>query len=190
MDVDKSVIRRNIIIALLLILGMLAGAIAWFVPEALRIKKERDQRVAAKAAGSDMVRVPSGSFTMGANDGAPDEQPLHDVRVNDFWMDRHEVTNAEFERFVRATNYTSTAEKPPATVAKEARPAEHLAGSWCFRLTDGAVAAKRRTWAEWIPGASWRHPEGPGTGIEGKGNFPVVHVSFDDAVAYCQWAKK
>jgi formylglycine-generating enzyme required for sulfatase activity len=189
MDINPGVVRRNIIIALLLILGMLAGAITWFLPEALRVKRERDKRVAENAAGSDVVRVPGGSFTMGANDGAEDERPLHDVRVNDFWMDRHEVTNAEFERFVLATNYQTTAEKLPMA-APGAPAAQRRAGSWCFRPKEHAVLSDRRTWAEWVPGADWRHPGGPGTNIEGKGKFPVVHVSYDDAVAYAQWARK
>lgn len=190
MDVEPSVIRRNIIIALLLIMGMLAGALTWFVPEALRVKRERDRRVAEAAAGSDMVRIAGGSFTMGANDGAPDERPLHDVRVNDFWIDRHEVTNAEFERFVRSTHYITTAEKPPATWAKDAPPAQHRPGSWCVRPKENAVYADRRTWAEWVPGADWRHPEGPGSSVDGKGTHPVVHVSYDDALAYCKWSGK
>ena len=189
MQVDPSVIRRNIIIALLLVLGMLTGAICWFLPEALRVKRERDRRVADGAAGSNMISLAGGSFTMGATDGAADEQPLHDVRVADFWVDRYEVSNAEFERFARATQYVTTAEKPP-TVAASAPAPQHLAGSWCFRPQPGAVAEKRATWAEWVPGANWRHPEGPGTSLEGRGNFPVVHVSFDDAVAYAKWSGK
>ncbi len=189
MEPSPSVIRRNIIIALVLVLGMGTGVLVWVVPEALRIKREREQRLAGNVAGSDMLRIAGGSFSMGANDGESEEQPLHDVRVSDFWIDRTEVTNAEFERFARATRYLTTAEKPP--LAASSLPAEQrLAGSWCFRPQTDGKAGDRRTWAQWVPGANWRQPDGPGTTTTGLEKHPVVHVSFDDAVAYCKWAGK
>lgn len=189
MEPSKSVIRRNIIIALVLVLGMTTGVLVWMIPEALRIRRERDQRLAGRAMGSDMVRVAGGSFSMGANDGEADERPLHDVRVGDFWIDRTEVTNAEFERFARATRYVTTAEKPPLA-AGNLPPEQRVAGSWCFRPQAGGNPADRRTWAQWVPGANWRQPDGPGSTIQGLEKHPVVHVSFDDATAYCKWAGK
>jgi formylglycine-generating enzyme required for sulfatase activity len=138
-----------------------------------------------------MARVPGGAFTMGANDGAADEQPLHDVRVTEFWMNRTEVTNAEFARFVNATGYVTTAELPPAGVAEGMLPVgQNQPGSWCFRPSPGAKAGDRRTWMAFVPGANWRRPHGLGSSIEGRENFPVVHVSYEDAQAYCKWAGK
>ncbi len=156
----------------------------WMLPEALRIKRSRDQRTAAALTGTEMALVASESFrgfTMGANDGEPDERPLHDVKVSTFWMDRTEVTNAQFGRFVKATGYVTTAERPPDG---------RLPGSWCVRIPPDAKADVRRPWAKWVPAASWLHPDGPGSGIEGRENFPVVHVSHDDAIAYAKWAGK
>jgi formylglycine-generating enzyme required for sulfatase activity len=186
---EASVARRNLVIGLLIVLGMCAGVLVWLVPEALRIKRERDRRLAENAAGSDMVEVLGGSFSMGSNEGASDERPLHDVRVSDFWMDRKEVTNFEFERFVRETHYVTTAEKTPSGAA--GLPAEQRqAGSWCFRPQPGAKAEDRRTWMQWVPGANWRHPEGPDSSLEDRASHPVIHVSHDDAVAYAKWAGK
>ena len=160
--------RKVAFIFLGIVVAALGMVSAWMVPEALRIRRERDQRATERRLGTEMVRVPSGSATMGAMDGALEEQPLHDVRVSDFWMDQSEVTNAQFARFVEATKYVTTAEK--------------AGSSWCAR-PDGQ---KR----ERVPGASWRHPEGAGSEVAGREKFPVVHISFDDAMAYCTWAKK
>ncbi len=166
-------------------------ALAWLLPEMKRIAGNRETQSREARAGSDMVRVAGGAFTMGANDGAQDEQPLHDVRVNEFWMDRTEVTNAEFARFVKATGHLTTAELSPQGVAEGSLAMEQRqAGSWCFRASADAKAADRRTWIAFVPGANWRKPRGPGSDIEGREKFPVVHVSHDDAIAYCKWAHK
>ena len=181
------VTRRLALIFAAIIVAAITMVLVWLVPEGMRIARNRDTRLREASAGSDMVRVAGGSFTMGANDGAPDERPLHDVRVNEFWMDRTEVTNAEFERFASATGYLTTAELlPQGNLPLEQR----LAGSWCFRPGADAKAADRRTWMAFVPGASWRRPHGPGSDIAGKDKYPVVHVSHDDAVAYCKWAHK
>jgi len=128
---------------------------------------------------------------MGANDGAADEQPLHDVRVGGFWMDRTEVTNEEFARFAKATGYITTAELSAQGAASGGDPAnQHLPGSWCFRPVAGATESDRRTWIAFVPGASWRRPRGSGSDIAGRDKYPVVHVSHDDALAYCKWAHK
>ena len=157
-------------------------ALAWLLPEMKRIARNRETQSREARAGSDMVHVAGGSFTMGANDGATDEQPLHDVRVNAFWMDRTEVTNAEFARFVKVTGYITTAELPRQGQAQE--------GSWCFKPGADAKAADRKTWIAFVAGANWRRPNGTGSSIDGKDKFPVVHVSHDDALAYCKWARK
>ena len=162
-----------------IVVAAIAMVLAWLVPEMKRIARNRETQTREARAGSDMVRVAGGSFTMGANDGAADERPLHDVRVNEFWMDRTEVTNAEFARFAKETRYLTTAEL-----------AQPQSGSWCFKAGADAKAAERKTWIEFIAGASWRRPRGAGSDIVGKDKFPVVQVSHDDAVAYCKWAHK
>jgi formylglycine-generating enzyme required for sulfatase activity len=170
-----------------IVVAAITMVILWLVPEGMRIARNRDTRMREASAGSDMVRVAGGSFTMGANDGAPDEQPLHDVRVNEFWMDRTEVTNAEFGRFTKATGYLTTAELFPQL---NLPPEQRQTGSWCFHPRADSKAGVRRTWIEFVPGANWRRPHGPGSDIVGKDKYPVVHVSHDDAVAYCKWARK
>jgi formylglycine-generating enzyme len=150
----------------------------------------------------EMVWVPGGEFTMGTDSelGRADEKPAHRVRVDPFWMDEHEVTNAQFRRFVDATGYLTTAEKPPDLdeIMRQVEPGrtpprkeDLVPGSLVFVPTAGPVPLNDATlWWKWTPGACWRHPEGPGSTIDGKDDHPVVHVSWDDAVAYAKWAGK
>lgn len=130
----------------------------------------------------------------------PDEKPPHQVRVDGFYMDATEVTNTEFRRFVDATGYVTTAEKPPSLdeIMKQLPPGtpppdkkKLVAGSMVFQKTPGPVnTLDFGQWWHWVPGASWKHPEGPDSNLEGKENHPVVHVSWDDANAYAKWAGK
>ena len=152
-------------------------AIVWVVPEARRISRERGQRLAEARTGADMVRIPAGGITMGSNEGPTEEQPLHDIKVSEFWMDRSEVTNEQFERFVKSTGYVTTAERP-----RDGKQA----GSWVFRRP----AQPWESWKVWIPGASWRAPEGPGSDVGKLAKHPVVHVSHEDALAYAKWSGK
>ncbi len=150
----------------------------------------------------DMVIVPGGTFTMGGDSlwGRPDEFPKHKVQVSSFYMDKHEVTNAQFRAFVEATGYVTTAEQKPdweeikkQLPAGTPKPAESLlvAASLVFSPPNHAVSLSNASiWWSWVPGASWQHPEGPKSNIDGKGNYPVVQVSWDDAVAYSRWAGK
>lgn len=149
-----------------------------------------------------MVWIPAGEFTMGWDgpEGRYDERPAHTVEVDGFWIDRTEVTNAQFRTFVEATGYITTAERtidwdelkhqlPPDTP----KPADEMLqpGSLVFTPPDHPVNLNDYSqWWTWTPGASWRHPEGPASDIEGKDDHPVVHVSWDDAVAYARWAGK
>ena len=144
-----------------------------------------------------MVLVPGGEFAMGseAPQARADERPVHRVRVRPFWMDATEVTNAEFRRFVEATHYVTTAERaptseeilgqlPPGTPPPS--PESLVPGSLVFvpPKTEGEA------WWQWVPGADWRHPEGPASSIAGKDAYPVVQVSWFDAEAYARWAGK
>jgi formylglycine-generating enzyme required for sulfatase activity len=156
----------------------------------------------AISAPSGMVWIPGGEFTMGtdADLGWAEEKPAHRVRVDSFWMDETDVTNAQFRRFVEATNYVTTAEKPPNAEEILAQmppgtprpPKENLvAGSLVFTQTKGPVSLRDFSqWWTWTPGANWQHPGGPNSNIDGKDDHPVVHVSWDDAVAYAKWAGK
>jgi formylglycine-generating enzyme required for sulfatase activity len=141
-------------------------------------------------AGTEMVWIESGVFHMGSDDHYPEEAPVHLAAVDGFWIDRTPVTTGEFARFVAATGHVTTAERVPA--AEEvpgADPALLVPGSLVFRPPE--VVADRDDWAAWWcykPGASWRHPAGPGSAA--AEDHPVVHVSFADACAYAAWAGK
>ncbi len=149
-----------------------------------------------------MVLIPEGSFTMGGDSewGRPDEFPHHQVKLSTFYMDAHEVTNKQFRAFVEATGYVTTAERkpdweemknqvPPGTP----KPPEEVlvAASLVFKPTDGPVSLNSPSvWWSWVAGANWRHPEGPGSSIDDRDDYPVVHVSWEDAAAYAGWAGK
>ena len=190
----RAALRTGLILGGIFLIGLIITA-AWMIPEAKRIRRARDQRLAEQRAGSDMVLIRSSAgfrgFTMGANDGAEDERPLHDVKLSDYWIDRTEVTNEQFARFIAATSYVTTAEKPPTGAFIEALSADRQQpGSWCVRRPAEANAGDPMSWAQWVPGANWRNPDGPGSSTAGREQFPVVHVSYDDAVAYARWAGK
>jgi formylglycine-generating enzyme required for sulfatase activity len=149
-----------------------------------------------------MVWVAGGEFLMGSDHklAQRNERPAHEVRVHGFWMDQTHVTNAQFAAFVKATGYVTTAERkpdwetlkvqlPPGT----ARPADSalVPGAMVFVGTDRPVPLNDYSqWWAYVPGADWRHPQGPGSGIEGKDDHPVVQVSYEDALAYAKWAGK
>ncbi len=139
-----------------------------------------------------MVRIPAGTFLMGSEDFYPEERPVHLATVEGFWMDEHPVTNAEFRRFVRATGYQTVAERPPDPADYPDADLDLLVpGSLVFRRTSGPVPLDdyRRWWA-YVPGASWKHPEGPRSTLHGRERHPVVHVAHEDAEAYATWAGK
>ena len=140
----------------------------------------------------DMVWVPGGTFLMGSYDFYPEERPVHRVTVDGFWMDSHPVTNAEFRRFVKATGHVTVAERPPDPADyPDADPELLVPGALVFQPSSGPVDLRDwRAWWAWVPGADWRHPEGPGSTLHGRDRHPVVQVAYEDAVAYAAWAGK
>jgi formylglycine-generating enzyme len=138
---------------------------------------------------ADMTFVPAGTFTMGSNRHRPEERYTHIVSVDGFWIDRTEVTNAQFAKFVAATGYVTLAERGGDAKVHANMPAELLApGSVAFIMpTDTSRGGSITQWFQYIAGADWRHPEGPGSSIAGRENHPVVHVAYEDAQAYAGW---
>lgn len=138
-----------------------------------------------------MVWIPGGPFRMGSDSFYPEERPAHRVHVDGFWMDESPVTNAEFARFV-ATGYVSVAERAPDPADYPGvDPALLVPGSLVFRRPPHRVSLREvGAWWAYVPGACWRHPEGPGSTLEGREAHPVVHVAYEDAAAYAAWAGK
>lgn len=157
---------------------------------------------ASQPAPAGMAWIPGGEFSMGCNDPRKDlcggnepmddARPVHRVYVDGFWMDRTEVTNAEFSRFVEATGYVTVAERPLRSENYPDVPIENLVpGSVIFTPPRHAVPLDNALlWWRYVPGASWRHPAGPGNDLVGRENHPVVHVAYEDAEAYAKWAGK
>jgi formylglycine-generating enzyme len=142
------------------------------------------------AFGRDMVRIPGGTFRMGSDRHYREERPARVASVEEFWIDVHPVTNRQFARFVEATGYVSVAERvPEAACYPDADPALLVPGSLVFARTRGPVSLRDfRQWWRYVPGASWSHPEGPGSDTIGREEHPVVHVTYEDALAYAAWA--
>ncbi|MGE0723394.1 MAG: formylglycine-generating enzyme family protein [Alphaproteobacteria bacterium] len=136
-----------------------------------------------------MSYVPGGSVTMGSERHQPEERFTHVARVDGFWIDRHEVTNAQFRQFVEATGYVTQAERGPDPTAHAGVPKDLLIpGSVVFVPPTAVTRGGRLTqWWQYVAGASWRHPAGPGSTIAGKDNHPVVHIAYEDALAYARW---
>jgi formylglycine-generating enzyme required for sulfatase activity len=141
---------------------------------------------------NDMIRIPGGTFRMGSDQHYPEEAPVHRVTVDGFWIDRTPVTNKQFRDFVEATGYRTFAEIPPDPKDYPGALPEMLkAGSLVFTPPDRPVDL--RDWSQWWRfkfGAYWRRPEGKGSGIHWILDHPVVHIAYEDALAYAQWAGK
>jgi formylglycine-generating enzyme required for sulfatase activity len=162
-----------------------------------------NRRSAPGPAPDGMVWIPGGEFSMGAQvpsdphdavgmQAMTDSRPIHRVLVDGFWMDATEVTNEQFARFVKATGYVTVAEQTPRPEDFPGAPAATLVpGSVTFAPPKHPVslADPYQWWAD-VNGANWRHPLGPESSIAGKEQFPVVHVTYADALAYATWAGK
>ena len=144
------------------------------------------------AGPAGMVWIAGGTFLMGSDKFYREERPVRRETVRGFWIDEHPVTNAQFCHFVGATGYVTTCERPPdPALYPDADPSLLVPGSLVFRKPRGPVDLRdNRAWWEYVPGADWRHPRGPGSGLDGLNDHPVVHVSYADARAYARWAGK
>jgi formylglycine-generating enzyme required for sulfatase activity len=149
-----------------------------------------------------MAWIPGGEFSMGCADprlcidggheAMDDARPVHRVYVDGFWMDKTDVTNEQFARFVAATHYVTVAEQTPQATDFPGAPPENLvAGSTVFTPTDKPVPLDNYfQWWDYVPGANWRHPQGPDSDLKGREKYPVVQIAYPDAVAYARWAGK
>jgi formylglycine-generating enzyme required for sulfatase activity len=135
------------------------------------------------------VWIEGGSFRMGSDEHYPEEAPVHSVIVDGFWMSPTTVTNGQFSAFVDETGYVTVAERPLDPADYPGAPVENLLpGSLVFTMTPGPVDLRHLSqWWTWTPGASWRQPEGPSSGIDDRLDHPVVHVAHEDAAAYAAW---
>lgn len=149
-----------------------------------------DHRGGRAGVPAGMVELPGGRFLMGSDRHYPEEKPLREVRVGPFAIHRHTVTNAQYARFVGATGYVTVAERPlSASEFPHFSAAERKPGSLVFRRPPAdSQAVDLNQWWQWTPGASWRAPGGPGS--TAVSNHPVVHMAFEDAMAYARWAQQ
>ncbi|QJW94091.1 formylglycine-generating enzyme family protein [Frigoriglobus tundricola] len=173
------------ILSALLVVGLVVGVLA--------VGGQSDDAALREADDNppEMVSVPGGTFWMGRNDGPPDERPAHEVTVSPFRMDATEVTVGQFAAFAKATGYVTVAERAfDAKRYPDAAPEFRKPGSAVFLPVDVDVDEQRGAWWRYVPGASWRHPEGPKCDVKGKKNTPVVQIAWEDADAYAKWAGK
>jgi formylglycine-generating enzyme len=175
-----------------LALTALAGC-ARHTAEAARSVPPRSAAPTVAADHRGMKFIPAGSFNMGSNyPQFSDAVPIHRVTLDGFWIDETPVTNAQFEKFVTATGYVTVAEQKPDPALFPGVPADKLVpGALVFTPPKHAVALDDVSqWWSYVPGANWRHPEGPGSTIIGREDHPVVQVCYMDAEAYAKWAGK
>lgn len=172
------------------------------LPKRFAAPKDTSVITASRISHEGMVFISAGKFMMGASDkdGSQDEYPRHEVKLSSFWIDITEVTNAQFEKFVDATGYITTAERKadwleiqkqlPSGTTKPPESQLAPASLVFFQPKSISSLTDPSQWWHWTKGANWRHPQGPGSDIKGKEEYPVVQVSWEDAMAYCKWDGK
>jgi formylglycine-generating enzyme required for sulfatase activity len=177
-------------------------AAATIDPTGMFLSTVPNRAPAPSQAPAGMVWIPGGEFSMGANDppdkdevgmqATVDARPIHRVYVDGFFMDKTDVTNAQFAVFVRATGYVTIAEQKPRAADFPGAPLENLvAGSVVFSPPDRPVPLDNHfRWWSYVQEANWRHPLGPESDLSGKEDFPVVHIAYADAEAYAKWVGK
>jgi formylglycine-generating enzyme len=145
-----------------------------------------------KSVTENMVWIPGGTFVMGSDKHYAEEAPVHLVTVEGFWMDQYTVTNEEFRRFVEATHHVTLAERPPnPDDYPGAKPELIVPASVVFQKPRQRVDLRDcYQWWNYVPGANWRHPEGPASSLKGRAKHPVVHIAYEDAEAYAKWIGK
>ena len=142
------------------------------------------------ASDEGLVWNPSQTAVVGSDAHYAEEGPAREVTVDGFWIQRHQVTNADFTAFVDDAGYVTVAERAPNPDDYPDAPQENLQpGSMVFHRTPGPVDLRHLSqWWTWTPGACWNHPRGPRSGVRGRDRHPVVHVAYADAAAYADWA--
>jgi sulfatase modifying factor 1 len=155
--------------------------------DALKLKK-----ITSPADLENMVLIPGGKFLMGSDKFYPEEKPVHEVTVDSFYIDKYEVTNGEYRKFVKETGYVTIAERPlDPKDYPDADPKLLVPGALVFQKSERAVNLNDyHNWWAWVPGASWQHPHGPGSNLFELKDHPVVHIAYEDAEAFAKWAGK
>ena len=200
--------NRRFVVFAMIIAGFIPATEAEQAPLSERQALVPAVEDAARARQPDpdgMVWIPGGEFSMGCDScatgscsgeqaGMIDARPIHRVHVDGFWMDKTVVTNEQFAKFVEATGYVTVAERTPLAEDFPGAPKENLvAGSVVFAPPAGPVPLDNQyRWWTYVKGANWRRPLGigPHSGLEGSGNRPVVHIAYEDALAYAKWTGK
>jgi formylglycine-generating enzyme len=209
--------ERKLVIALVLIFLVLACAVIFAVhrssttqsasalpPPASEFQPTIPNIAAAPPgnAPAGMAWIPGGEFSMGAAEmpgmnevgmqATKDSRPIHRVYVDGFWMDKTDVTNEQFAKFVKATGYITVAERKPRAEDFPGAPPENLAaGAVVFSAPDHPVPLNDHLqWWSYVKGANWKHPTGPSSNLKGREQYPVVDVAYEDAMAYAKWAGK
>jgi formylglycine-generating enzyme required for sulfatase activity len=195
--------RRTILLAS--VIALIGGGVAyWYLHQgsASSLAPPLVIQSDGKNAPIGMMWVAGGEFLMGSDHkkAQDNEKPVHRVKVNGFWMDSTHITNDQFAQFVKETNYKTTAEQIPdwETIRIQLPPGTpkpptsvFVAGAMVFVGTKAKVNLNDYSqWWAYVPSANWRHPTGPQSNIDGKGNHPVVQISYEDALAYAKWAGK
>jgi sulfatase modifying factor 1 len=192
------VARRAPLIAAAAVAALaVAGLLSWFVHFATSGRPANGEVLSCPLPAQDasvkhpgMVWVPGGSFDFGAL-VYPEEQPVRRIRVDGFWIDRTEVTNQQFAAFVQATGYVTLAEREVDAGQHPGLPPEmRRPGAVVFVSpvdSNGKSRGNVTSWWRYVPGAQWRHPGGPDTSIQGRDAFPVVAITYQDALAYARW---